>query len=224
VSDLYPVPTRCAVLLDEPAGEPAREARAAPLGRNGNRLLKRAMDIVGALAGLLLSAPLIAVFALLVRVTSPGPALYRQERCGEGGRSFVMYKLRSMRSDAEAESGPVWATHDDPRVTPLGAFMRRHHIDELPQFWNVLKGDMSLVGPRPERPFFVARFRREMHGYAARHAVRPGISGWAQINGLSGDTCVRERLRHDLHYIERWSPAFDLYILAKTLWRRGQVR
>jgi exopolysaccharide biosynthesis polyprenyl glycosylphosphotransferase len=222
VSDLYRVPAHCEALLESEHVQ-LTGARVAPLARPANRVLKRAIDVLGALTGLLLAAPLIAMLALLVRCSSQGPAFYQQTRCGERGRPFLMWKLRSMRADAEAGSGPVWPTAGDPRVTRLGAFMRRHHLDELPQLWNVLKGDMSLVGPRPERPFFVARFHREIDGYLLRHAVRPGITGWAQVHGLSGDTCIRERLRHDLAYIDRWSLAFDLRILASTLRRRGRV-
>jgi exopolysaccharide biosynthesis polyprenyl glycosylphosphotransferase len=191
-----------------------------PLDHFWNRVLKRAEDIAGAAVGLLVSAPVIAVAALLIKRTSPGPAFYRQERCGEKGRTFSLYKLRTMRPDAEAKTGPVFARSDDDRRTPVGAFLRRYNLDELPQFWNVLRGDMSLVGPRPERPVFVAQFKEGVSRYMWRHVSKPGLTGWAQVNGLRGNTSIEERIRYDLFYLENWSPAFDFKILAKTLFAR----
>lgn len=191
-----------------------------PLDYLGNRLLKRAEDVAGALIGLILSAPVIAILAVCIKKTSPGPVFYRQERCGESGRPFTLYKLRTMPVNAEAESGPVWATPDDPRRTRIGAFMRRHNLDELPQFWNVLKGDMSLVGPRPERPHFVERFKEDIGSYMWRQIYKPGMTGWAQINGLRGHTGLEERIKHDLYYLENWSLSFDFKILIKTLMAR----
>ncbi len=188
-----------------------------PLDNAWNRAAKRFEDIVGGLTGLLLCAPVIALFAALHRRESPGPVFYRQIRCGLGGRPFTIYKLRTMKLDAEADSGPVFAQPDDPRRTRLGAWMRAHNIDELPQFWNVLKGDMSLVGPRPERPVFVERFADDLARYMWRHACRPGITGWAQINGFRGDTSIPDRLRCDLFYLENWSLALDFKILLRTL-------
>jgi len=187
-----------------------------PLDYLGNRLLKRAEDLAGSCLGLLLSAPLILILALLVKRSSPGPVFYRQERCGESGNSFTIFKLRTMPVDAEQESGPVWAQPDDPRRTPLGAFMRTYNLDELPQFWNVLKGDMSLVGPRPERPHFVERFKEDIGSYMWRHIYKPGMTGWAQVNGLRGNTSIEERIKHDLFYLENWSLSFDFKILVKT--------
>jgi len=187
-----------------------------PLDNAWNRAFKRLEDIGGALVGLLLSLPVVLVFALLHKRQSPGPAFYAQTRCGYGGKPFTIYKLRTMRMDAEAASGPVFAVPDDPRRTRLGAWMRAHNIDELPQFWNVLKGDMSLVGPRPERPVFVEQFRDEIARYMWRHACRPGITGWAQINGFRGDTSIEGRLRCDLFYLEHWSIALDIKILLRT--------
>jgi exopolysaccharide biosynthesis polyprenyl glycosylphosphotransferase len=188
-----------------------------PLDNAWNRALKRLEDIVGGLVGLLVSAPVVSVFALLHKLESPGPAFFAQTRCGYGGTPFTIYKLRTMRIDAEAQSGPVFATKDDPRRTKLGAWMRAHNIDELPQFWNVLKGNMSLVGPRPERPVFVEQFRDDIARYMWRHACRPGITGWAQVNGFRGDTSIEERLRCDLFYIENWSLALDFKILVRTV-------
>lgn len=191
-----------------------------PLDHAWNRIAKRAEDLAGAVLGLALTWPLMAAAAMLIRRESPGPALYRQERCGEYGRTFTMYKLRTMRKDAEQASGPVWTSPDDPRRTRVGAWLRRWNLDELPQLWNVLRGDMSLVGPRPERPFFVEQFRGDILRYMSRHVCRPGMTGWAQINGLRGQTDVRERIQHDLYYLENWSLAFDFKILAKTLFAR----
>lgn len=187
-----------------------------PLDYFWNRLCKRAEDIVGATVGLILAAPVIAVAAILVRRSSPGPAFYRQERCGEKGRGFTIYKLRTMREDAEGATGPVWAREDDPRRTRIGAVLRRCNIDELPQLWNVLKGDMSLVGPRPERPHFVEKFKDDISRYMWRHVSKPGITGWAQVNGLRGNTSIEERIKYDLYYLENWSLSFDFKILLRT--------
>ena len=191
--------------------------RRSPLDHLGNRLAKRTEDVLGALVGLLLFAPVVAVLALLVKRESPGPAFYGQTRCGYGGRPFTIWKLRSMRADAEAGTGAVFAAEDDPRRTRIGAFMRTHNLDELPQFWNVLKGEMSLVGPRPERPEFVEQFAGEFEHYMRRHVCRPGITGWAQVHGLRGNTSIAERLHADLWYLENWSLALDLKILLRTI-------
>jgi exopolysaccharide biosynthesis polyprenyl glycosylphosphotransferase len=191
-----------------------------PLDEFWNRTLKRAEDILGAIVGLILSAPIIAIAAILVKRNSPGPAFYRQERCGEAGRTFVLYKLRTMPVDAEAQSGPVWTTEDDARRTPIGSTLRQYNLDELPQFWNVLKGDMSLVGPRPERPHFVEQFKEDIGRYMWRHVSKPGLTGWAQVNGLRGNTDLTERVKYDLFYLENWSITFDFKILVKTLFAR----
>jgi lipopolysaccharide/colanic/teichoic acid biosynthesis glycosyltransferase len=145
---------------------------------------------------------------------------YKQERCGEKGRTFQLYKLRTMRVDAEAETGPVWASPDDPRRTRVGAILRSYNIDELPQFWNVLKGEMSLVGPRPERPHFVEQFKDDISRYMWRHMYKPGMTGWAQVNGYRGQTDVKKRIELDLWYLENWSLALDFKILARTLFAR----
>jgi exopolysaccharide biosynthesis polyprenyl glycosylphosphotransferase len=187
-----------------------------PLDYFWNRLCKRSEDIVGALVGLILTAPVIALAAYLVRRSSPGPAFYRQDRCGEKGRAFTIYKLRTMREDAEGETGPVWTRENDPRRTRLGAFLRRCNIDELPQLWNVLRGDMSLVGPRPERPHFVEKFKDDISRYMWRHVSKPGMTGWAQVNGLRGNTSIEERIKYDLYYLENWSLSFDFKILLRT--------
>ena len=184
-----------------------------------NRVLKRAVDLVVGGLALITLAPLLLVIALVIRATSSGPVLLRQERMGLDGDAFSMLKFRTMRVDAEAQSGPVWATADDSRRTRVGAFLRRFSFDELPQLLNVLRGDMSLVGPRPERPVFVETFRHRIPGYMLRHKVKAGMTGWAQINGWRGNTSLEKRIEYDLYYIERWSLGFDLEILVKTWWR-----
>jgi exopolysaccharide biosynthesis polyprenyl glycosylphosphotransferase len=154
--------------------------------------------------------------ALLVRASSPGPVLFKQERMGLGGRPFTLLKFRTMRVDAERETGPVWAKDDDPRCTRVGSWMRRVSLDELPQFVNVLRGEMSLVGPRPERPHFVQQFTQDLPAYMLRHNVKAGVTGWAQVNGLRGNTSLTKRLEYDLYYINHWSLAFDALILFLT--------
>jgi exopolysaccharide biosynthesis polyprenyl glycosylphosphotransferase len=204
--------------IEEFEGVPLIHLRESPL-YGWNRVLKRTMDLVMGGLGLALAAPLMTVIALAIRATSPGPVLLRQERMGLDGQRFAMLKFRTMRPDAETGSGPVWATENDPRRTPLGAFLRRFSLDELPQLINVLRGEMSLVGPRPERPMFVEDFRRRFPGYMLRHKVKAGVTGWAQINGWRGNTSLEKRLEYDLYYIERWSLGFDLRILVQTFWR-----
>jgi Undecaprenyl-phosphate glucose phosphotransferase len=183
-----------------------------------NVVVKRVMDVLLALVALAVFAPLMAVIAVLVKLTSPGPVLYRQERCGLNGRPFQMLKFRSMRADAEA-GGAQMTGSDDPRKTRLGSVLRATNLDELPQLFNVLKGDMSLVGPRPERPVFVTRFRKTIPNYMARHAVKAGMTGWAQVNGWRGNSSLRRRVQFDLYYITHWNPLFDVRILFLTAWR-----
>lgn len=184
-----------------------------------NVVIKRAMDILGSSAALVVGAPLLLLIAGLVKVTSPGPVLYRQLRMGLDGRAFHMLKFRSMRVDAEAETGAVWAGTNDPRRTPLGTFLRCTSLDELPQFWNVLLGQMSIVGPRPERPELIAQFRRQLPQYMLRHKMKAGITGWAQVNGWRGNTSIEKRIEYDLFYIEQWSVWLDLKIMWMTLWK-----
>ena len=183
-----------------------------------NRVLKRGFDLLFGAVGLAIVAPVMLAIGVALKLTSPGPVLYQQERMGVDGRRFKMLKFRTMRVNAEEETGPVWARPDDPRRTALGVFLRRTSLDELPQLFNVLRGEMSLVGPRPERPSFVEEFRRRVPGYMLRHKVKAGITGWAQINGWRGDTSIEKRIECDLYYIERWSLGFDLKILLQTLW------
>jgi Undecaprenyl-phosphate glucose phosphotransferase len=182
-----------------------------------NIVFKRGMDIVLSALGLIVLSPLLALIALLVKLTSPGPIFYRQERCGLNGRPFHMLKFRSLRVDAEQKTGAVWAVKNDPRRTSLGAFLRQTSLDELPQLWNVLRGDMSLVGPRPERPVFIQQFSKTIPNYMARHCVKAGITGWAQVHGWRGNTSLRKRLQYDLYYITHWTPWLDLRILWMTL-------
>jgi len=180
---------------------------------------KRAVDVAITLPVLIALAPLLAVLALAVRITSGSPVFYRQQRMGLDGHVFDMIKFRTMRDDAEAETGPVWTSEDDPRRTRVGSFLRATNLDELPQIWNVLKGDMSVVGPRPERPVFIERFKREVPGYMLRHKVKAGLTGWAQVHGWRGDTSLHERIEHDIYYIQNWSLGLDLRILLMSVWR-----
>jgi Undecaprenyl-phosphate glucose phosphotransferase len=182
-------------------------------------LAKRCIDAALSAIGLLVLSPLLLLIAALVKLTSPGPILYFQERMGLDGRTFWMLKFRSMRADAEAKSGAGWTTKEDDRRTALGTILRKTSLDELPQLWNVLVGQMSLVGPRPERPVFVQQFRREIPHYMLRHRVKAGITGWAQVNGWRGDTSLTERTACDLYYIRNWSLRLDLKILMLTLWK-----
>lgn len=196
-----------------------------PLESPVRRALKRGFDVAGAAVGLVLTAPFMAIFAWRVWREERGPVLYRQTRTGRRGRPFAILKIRSMRLDAE-RAGPGWSVPGDPRCLEVGRFMRRHWIDELPQLWNVLRGDMSLVGPRPERPELIQHFQTHIPHYNLRHIIPPGLTGWAQVNGFRGDTDLAGRISHDLYYIEHWDFWFDCYILLKTaaLWVRGDRR
>jgi len=189
--------------------------------RNRYAEFKRAIDIILALPGVVVAAPIVLLCALLVKLTSRGPAFYLQERVGKDGKIFKIIKLRTMVPNAEAITGPVWAAMNDPRETRIGRFLRRTHLDELPQFWNVLRGDMSLIGPRPERPVFVEKFRREIPHYTARLAVRPGITGWAQVNHPYDRSIddVRKKLDYDREYIRNMGWRIDLRIIAATICR-----
>ena len=181
--------------------------------------IKRILDVVLSLLAMIVLAIPFAIIAAVVKWTSRGPVFYAQERMGLDGRPFTVYKFRSMQHDAEDASGPVWAREDDPRATPIGRWLRRFDLDELPQFWNVLKGEMSIVGPRPERPFFVQQFRHRIPQYMLRHKVKAGITGWAQVNGWRGNTSLEKRIEYDLYYIENWSVTLDLKIMWLTVVR-----
>ncbi len=210
-------------VVEELEGLPVISLAQSPI-TGWSRLAKRGMDVVLAAAGLVVFAPLMGVIALAIRLTSPGPVFYGQERMGLDGRSFQMYKFRSMRVDAEAATGPVWAAERDGRRTRVGRLLRRYSLDELPQLWNVLKGAMSLVGPRPERPFFVHQFKTLIPQYMLRHKVKSGMTGWAQVNGLRGNTSLEKRIEYDLYYIQNWSVALDVKILLLTIYRAWQHR
>ena len=197
-------------------GLPVINIRHVPLTNTGNRLIKRIVDIVGCLAGIILTSPIMLVAAILVKLTSPGPILFKQERIGLHNRPFYMYKFRSMKMQKDTEEKKAWTVKDDPRVTTVGKVMRRTSIDELPQLFNILKGDMSLVGPRPERPLFVERFKEEIPRYMVKHQVRPGLTGWAQVNGLRGDTSIQKRIEYDIYYFENWTLIFDIKIIIMT--------
>lgn len=201
--------------VDNINGLPLINLRRIPLDNMANAFLKRAMDVIGALVLIVLTSPLMLVAAVGVKLSSPGPVLFKQERVGRNKESFYMYKFRSMRVNSEEETG--WSRNEDPRKTRFGSFIRKCSIDELPQFFNVLKGDMSLVGPRPEVPYYVEQFKEEIPRYMVKHQVRPGITGWAQVNGYRGDTSIKKRIEYDLYYIENWNFFFDLKILLMTL-------
>jgi len=205
--------------LEPISGVPVLGVSELPLDRLFNRVLKRAVDILGATVGLILSAPIMLVCGILIYLESPGSIFYRQIRTGRNGKNFTIIKLRSMRLNAET-AGARWAQKDDPRRLRIGAFMREWNLDEVPQFWNVLKGEMSLVGPRPERPELIANFKHQIPHYNARLASKPGLTGWAQVNGLRGDTSLVERVRFDLHYLENWSLWFDFQTIFMTFFKR----
>jgi exopolysaccharide biosynthesis polyprenyl glycosylphosphotransferase len=205
------------LFLETLSGIPILGVSRLPLDRMFNKLVKRLIDIVGAIVGLVLSAPIIAFFGLLVYLESPGPILYYQRRLGRNGKTFNMFKIRSMRLDAEKGGQAGWSKRDDPRRLRIGAFMRKWNIDEIPQFWNVLKGEMSLVGPRPERPELIRNFKHEIPHYNVRHTVKPGITGWAQVNGFRGDTDLFQRITYDLYYVEHWNLLFDIQLMFLTI-------
>ena len=200
-------------------GLPVINIRYVPLSNTFNALVKRIMDIFGSIAAIIISSPLMLVMCILIKLTSPGPLIYKQERVGLHNRTFRMYKFRSMEVQPEEQEKKAWTVKNDPRVTPVGKFMRHTSIDELPQLFNILKGDMSLVGPRPERPFFVEKFREEIPRYMVKHQVRPGLTGWAQVNGYRGDTSIRKRIDYDRYYIENWTIGFDIKILFLTFFK-----
>ena len=198
-------------------GLPVINIRYVPLSNTFPAMVKRVIDIVGSIVCIVVFSPVMLGFALAVRLTSPGPVIYSQERVGLRNRKFMMYKFRSMIVQDEKSERKKWTTRDDPRVTRVGRFMRKTSIDELPQLFNVLKGDMSLVGPRPERPYFVEKFQEEIPRYMVKHQVRPGMTGWAQIHGFRGDTSIRKRIDYDLYYIENWTLGLDFKILFLTV-------
>lgn len=200
-------------------GLPVVHIRHVPLNNLLNATMKRIVDIFGAIVAIILFSPIMIIVAITIKLTSPGPIIYCQERVGLHNRPFKMYKFRSMTVQDPNKEKMRWTTPGDSRVTPIGKLIRRTSIDETPQFFNVLFGDMSLVGPRPERPFFVEKFKEEIPRYMIKHQVRPGITGWAQVNGYRGDTSIIKRIEHDLYYIENWSLGFDFKILFLTIFK-----
>lgn len=197
-------------------GLPVINIRYVPLSNTGNMVIKRAVDVVGSLFGIIITSPILLVIAILIKLTSPGPVIFKQERVGMQGVPFYMYKFRSMQQQTEADEKKGWTVKNDPRVTPIGKFIRKTSLDELPQLFNILRGDMSLVGPRPERPQFVDEFKEEIPRYMIKHQVKPGLTGWAQVNGYRGDTSIKKRIEFDLYYIENWTFGFDIKIIFLT--------
>lgn len=200
-------------------GLPVINIRYVPLSNTLNAVAKRAVDIVGSLCGLIVTSPLLLIVAILIRATSKGPIIFSQERIGQHNHAFKMYKFRTMYVQDTTEEKKGWTTKNDPRVTKVGRILRKTSIDELPQLFNILIGDMSLVGPRPERPQYVEKFKEEIPRYMIKHQVRPGLTGWAQINGYRGDTSIRKRIEYDIYYIENWSMSFDFKIMFLTIFR-----
>ncbi len=211
------IPTR--PYTEDLEGLPVVHVRNVPLSDPVNKFMKRVFDIVGSILCIIIFSIPMLIVSLLVKFTSSGPLIFKQKRIGLHNRAFNMYKFRSMRVQTAAEEKKAWTTMNDPRVTPVGKFIRSTSLDELPQFFNVLKGDMSLVGPRPERPYYVDKFKEEIPRYMVKHQVRPGITGWAQVNGYRGDTSIKKRIDCDIYYIENWTLSLDLKILFLTLFK-----
>lgn len=205
--------------IEDVQGIPVIHVRRVPLNIMRNRVAKRAVDLIGATVAIILFSPVMLLTVLVVALTEEGSVIYRQERVGLHNQVFYMYKFRSMIMQDEEKEKAEWSTRNDPRITPVGKLIRRTSIDELPQLFNVLKGEMSLVGPRPERPQFVQKFRDEIPRYMVKHQVRPGMTGWAQINGYRGDTSIEKRIEYDLYYIENWTMVFDMKILILTIFK-----
>ena len=221
--DIKVVPDICEFItlrggIDELDGLPIISLQDTPL-YGWNIVIKRGADIIFSIAILIISSPLMILIALLIKITSIGPIFYKQERMGMDGTRFFVYKFRTMIANAEERTGPVWAKEGDERRTDVGTLLRRMNLDELPQLFNVLKGDMSIVGPRPERPVFVEQFRKSIPQYMLRHKMKAGITGWAQVNGWRGNTSIEKRIEYDLYYIENWSLLFDIKIILMTVWK-----
>lgn len=195
---------------------PLMNIRYVPLDESFNRGIKRLLDVIVAIMAIIITSPILLITAIMVKLSSPGPIIYKQERVGLDRKNFMMYKFRSMKVQDEEEEKFKWTTEDDPRKTRFGSFIRRTSIDELPQFFNILKGDMSLIGPRPERPHFVEKFREEIPKYMIKHHVRPGMTGWAQVHGWRGDTSIEKRIEYDMYYVENWTLMLDVKIFFMT--------
>ncbi|SKA76585.1 Undecaprenyl-phosphate glucose phosphotransferase [Caloramator quimbayensis] len=205
--------------LEEINGIPVISARYIPLDLISNKIIKRLFDLICSFILIILFSPIMIIVAVIIKLTSPGPVIFKQERVGYNKKPFIMYKFRSMKVQSSEEERVKWTTKDDPRKTKFGEFIRKTSLDELPQFFNALKGDMSIVGPRPERPYFVDKFKEEIPQYMVKHQVKPGITGWAQVNGLRGDTSIKKRIEYDLYYIENWSLFFDIKIMFLTVFK-----
>ena len=211
------IPTR--PYTEDLLGLPVINIRYVPLSNTFNALIKRLTDIIGSIICIIIFSPIMLTSAVLVKMTSKGPLIFKQERVGLHNKPFQMYKFRTMYVQTEEEEKKGWTQKNDPRVTKVGGFLRKTSLDEFPQLFNVLKGDMSLVGPRPERPQYVEKFREEIPRYMIKHQVRPGMTGWAQVNGYRGDTSIRKRIEHDLYYIENWTLGLDIKILFLTVFK-----
>lgn len=205
--------------IEDLQGLPIINIRYVPLTLLHRALSKRIVDIIGSLVGIILFSPIMFIVAVLIKLSDKGPIIFAQERVGLHNKPFKMYKFRSMAVEPPQKEAKKWTTKNDPRVTAIGRFIRKTSLDELPQFFNIFIGDMSLVGPRPERPFYVEKFRDEIPHYMIKHQVRPGLTGWAQVNGYRGDTSIEKRIDHDLYYIENWSMGFDFKILFLTVFK-----
>ena len=200
-------------------GLPVINIRYVPLTNTLNWIMKRAVDVVGALCGLIIASPIMLLAAIFVKASSPGPVIFKQERVGLHTKPFYMYKFRTMEMQKPSQEKKAWTVKDDPRVTRVGKILRKTSLDELPQLFNILAGEMSLVGPRPERPLFVEKFKEEVPRYMIKHQVRPGLTGWAQINGYRGDTSIRKRIEYDIFYIENWTMGLDFKIMFLTIFK-----
>lgn len=211
------IPTR--PYTEDLYGLPVVNIRHVPLTNTLNWVVKRVVDIIGALVAIILFSPVMLISAILIKASGDGPVIFTQERVGLHNKTFKMYKFRTMRVQDNKDEKKAWTVKDDPRVTKIGKFLRKTSLDEAPQFFNILKGDMSLVGPRPERPYFVDKYKEEIPRYMVKHQVRPGLTGWAQVNGYRGDSSIRKRIDHDIYYIENWTLGFDIKILFLTFFR-----
>ena len=200
---------------------PIINIRYVPLDDDFNKFLKYLSDYIIAIIAIIITSPIMIITAIAIKLTSPGPIIFKQERMGYNGKTFMMYKFRSMKVQVPNEEKSEWTTKDDPRKTRVGDFIRKTSIDELPQFFNVLKGDMSVVGPRPERPFFVEQFKETIPKYMVKHQVKPGLTGWAQIHGCRGDTSIKKRIEYDIEYVENWHMGLDLAIMIKTALKKN---
>ncbi|WP_458404948.1 exopolysaccharide biosynthesis polyprenyl glycosylphosphotransferase, partial [Methanobrevibacter sp.] len=200
---------------------PIINIRYVPLDHDFNRFLKYTSDYIISIIAIIITSPIMIITAIAIKLTSPGPIIFKQERMGYNGRTFMMYKFRSMKVQDPNEEKSEWTTRDDPRKTKVGDLIRKTSIDELPQFFNVLKGDMSVVGPRPERPYFVEQFKETIPKYMVKHQVKPGLTGWAQIHGCRGDTSIKKRIEYDIEYVENWHMGLDLAIMIKTALKKN---